>query len=48
MAFALLAAGIAWLGRVPDSSKELVLIATLGAAAAAGRVLFAPSRACSQ
>jgi energy-coupling factor transport system substrate-specific component len=40
-AFALLAAGIAWLGRGPDSSKELVLIATLGAAAAAGRVLFA-------
>lgn len=41
VAFALLAAGIAWLGRRPDSSKELVLIATLGAAAAAGRVLFA-------
>lgn len=41
VAFALLAAGIAWLDRGPDSSKELVMIATLGAAAAAGRVLFA-------
>ncbi len=41
VAFALLALGIAWLDRGPDSSKELVLIATLGAAAAAGRVLFA-------
>jgi energy-coupling factor transport system substrate-specific component len=41
VAFAILAAGIAWLERGPDSSKELVLIATLGAAAAAGRVLFA-------
>jgi energy-coupling factor transport system substrate-specific component len=41
LAFAILAVGIAWLDRGPDSSKELVLIATLGAAAAAGRVLFA-------
>ena len=41
VALALLAAGIAWLQRGPDSSKELVLIATLAAAAAAGRVLFA-------
>ena len=41
VAFALLAAGIAWRERGPDSAKELALIATLGAAAAAGRVLFA-------
>jgi energy-coupling factor transport system substrate-specific component len=41
VAFALLAVGIAWLERSPDSAKELALIATLGAAAAAGRVLFA-------
>ena len=41
VAFALLAVGIAWLERGPDSSKQLVLIATLGATAAAGRVLFA-------
>jgi energy-coupling factor transport system substrate-specific component len=41
IAFALLAGGIAWLDHGADSSKELVLIATLGAAAAAGRVLFA-------
>jgi len=41
VAFALLAAGFAWLDRRPDSSKELVMIATLGAVAAAGRVLFA-------
>ena len=41
LAFALLAAGVAWLERGPDSAKELALIATLGAAAAAGRVLFA-------
>lgn len=37
----LLAAGAAWLERGPDSAKELALIATLGAVAAAGRVLFA-------
>jgi energy-coupling factor transport system substrate-specific component len=42
LVFALLATGIAWFDRGPDSSKHLVLIATLGAAAAAGRVLFAP------
>ena len=42
LAFALLATGIAWFDRGPDSSKQLVLIATLGAAAAAARVLFAP------
>jgi energy-coupling factor transport system substrate-specific component len=42
LAFALLAAGVAWSDLGPDSSKQLVLIATLGAAAAAGRVLFAP------
>ena len=41
LAFALLAAGIAWLDGAPDSAKELALIATLAAAAAAGRVLFA-------
>jgi energy-coupling factor transport system substrate-specific component len=41
LAFALLAAGVAWLNGVPDSAKELALIATLAAAAAAGRVLFA-------
>jgi energy-coupling factor transport system substrate-specific component len=41
VAFALIAAGGAWLDRGPDSAKQLALIATLGAAAAAGRVLFA-------
>jgi energy-coupling factor transport system substrate-specific component len=41
LACALLAAGVAWLNGVPDSAKELALIATLAAAAAAGRVLFA-------
>ncbi len=41
VAFALLTAGVAWLDHGPDSAKELTLIATLGAAAAAGRVLFA-------
>ena len=34
-------AGAAWLETGPGSSKELVLVATLAAAAAAGRVLFA-------
>jgi hypothetical protein len=34
-------AGVAWFESGPGSSKELVLIATLAAAAAAGRVLFA-------
>ena len=37
----LVAAGAAWLESGPGSSKELVLIATLAAAAAAGRILFA-------
>jgi energy-coupling factor transport system substrate-specific component len=41
VAGALIVAGAAWLERGPGSSKELVLIATLAAAAAAGRVLFA-------
>jgi energy-coupling factor transport system substrate-specific component len=41
VAAALLAAGGAWLERDTDSAKELALIATLGATAAAGRVLFA-------
>ena len=41
VAGALIAAGVAWLEAGPGSSKELVLIATLAAAAAAGRVLFA-------
>jgi energy-coupling factor transport system substrate-specific component len=40
VALALLAVGMAWLETGPDSAKELALIATLGAAAAAGRVLF--------
>ena len=41
VAAALIVAGGAWLESGPGSSKELVLVATLGAAAAAGRVLFA-------
>ena len=41
VAGALIVAGAAWLEQGPGSSKELVLIATLAAAAAAGRVLFA-------
>jgi len=41
VALALLAVGAAWLDGGPDSAKELALIATLAAAAAAGRVLFA-------
>ncbi|HEY8844684.1 MAG TPA: DUF6580 family putative transport protein [Gaiellaceae bacterium] len=41
VAGALIVAGVAWLENGPGSSKELVLIATLAAAAAAGRVLFA-------
>jgi energy-coupling factor transport system substrate-specific component len=41
LAAALIVAGAAWLESGPGSSKELVLIATLAAAAAAGRVLFA-------
>lgn len=42
VAGALIVAGAAWLENGPGSSKELVLIATLAAVAAAGRVLFAP------
>jgi len=38
---ALIALGVAWLESGTDSAKELALIATLGGAAAAGRVLFA-------
>jgi energy-coupling factor transport system substrate-specific component len=38
---ALITAGIAWFESGPDSTRELTLVATLGAAAAAGRVLFA-------
>ncbi|MDX6400532.1 MAG: energy-coupling factor transport system substrate-specific component, partial [Gaiellaceae bacterium] len=41
VAFALLAVGASWLEGRPDSAKEVALIATLAAAAAAGRVLFA-------
>jgi energy-coupling factor transport system substrate-specific component len=40
-AAALVAAGVAWFEAGPDSTRELALVATLGAAAAAGRVLFA-------
>jgi energy-coupling factor transport system substrate-specific component len=40
-AAALLAAGIAWFESGRDSTRELAVVATLGAAAAAGRVLFA-------
>jgi energy-coupling factor transport system substrate-specific component len=38
---ALVVAGVAWFESGPDSTRELALVATLGAAAAAGRVLFA-------
>ena len=41
VAAALIVAGAAWLESGPGSSKELVLIATLAAASAAGRVQFA-------
>ena len=41
VAGALIAVGVSWLESGPGSSKELVLIATLAAVAAAGRVLFA-------
>src|SRR6266702_7808654 len=41
VAVALIALGAAWLESGPDSAKEIALIATLGGAAAAGRVLFA-------
>ena len=39
---ALLVAGASWLESGSSSSREVALVATLGAAAAAGRVLFAP------
>ena len=38
---ALLTAAVVWLESGPDSAKEIALVATLGGAAAAGRVLFA-------
>jgi energy-coupling factor transport system substrate-specific component len=38
---ALVVAGVAWFESGTDSTRELAVIATLGAAAAAGRVLFA-------
>lgn len=41
VAGALVIAGAAWFEAGPKSTKEIVLVATLGAAAAAGRVLFA-------
>jgi energy-coupling factor transport system substrate-specific component len=40
-AAALVVAGVAWFESGPDSTRELALVATLGSAAAAGRVLFA-------
>ncbi len=40
-AAALVTAGVAWFEAGTDSTRELALIATLAAAAAAGRVLFA-------
>lgn len=40
-ALALVIGGAAWLETGPASAKELAIIATLGAVAAAGRVLFA-------
>ncbi len=40
-AAALVVAAAAWLEAGPDSARELAVIATLGGAAAAGRVLFA-------
>ena len=39
-AAALLVGGVAWFESGPDSTREIVLVATLGSAAAAGRVLF--------
>ena len=41
VAAALIVAGAAWLEAGPGSSKEVALVATLAAAAAAGRILFA-------
>ena len=39
VAGALIAAAVVWLESGPDSAKEIALVATLGGAAAAGRVL---------
>jgi energy-coupling factor transport system substrate-specific component len=41
VAAAAVVAGVAWLEAGPESARELAVIATLGGAAAAGRVLFA-------
>src|ERR671936_2323093 len=41
VATALLALAVAWVESGPGSAKEIALVATLGGAAAAGRVLFA-------
>jgi energy-coupling factor transport system substrate-specific component len=41
VAVAVVVAGAAWLESAPGSAKEIALVATLGAVAAAGRVLFA-------
>jgi energy-coupling factor transport system substrate-specific component len=41
VAVSLIVLGVAWLESGPDSAKEIVLVATLGGVAAAGRVLFA-------
>jgi energy-coupling factor transport system substrate-specific component len=41
-AASLLIAGFAWLESGPGSAKEVAMVATLAAVAAAGRVLFAP------
>jgi energy-coupling factor transport system substrate-specific component len=40
VACALIVGAVAWLESGPGSAKEIALVATLGAAAAAGRVLF--------
>ena len=41
VAVAVIVGGAAWLESSPGSAKEIALVATLGAVAAAGRVLFA-------
>src|SRR5205809_3562266 len=41
VAVALILVGVAWHEAGPDSAKEIALVATIGGAAAAGRVLFA-------
>ena len=41
LAAALVLAGVAWIESGSDAAREIVLVATLGAAAAAGRVLVA-------